>query len=165
MNNNKDQLSINDKYSLYESSVQYPQFDIDFIVKEYINFYKTTPHRLCEDFCGTGNFSCEWIKNNTENVAFAIDIDPSPIRYGKEHHLASLNTDQKKKLNYIEQDVIKAHQQMEKVDIVVAMNYAVCFFKSRKKLLEYFSSTKKAMHSKSLFAIDIFGGHDAQLPN
>ncbi|MBF0360739.1 MAG: class I SAM-dependent methyltransferase [Oligoflexia bacterium] len=158
-------LSAKEKYWLYENSVQYPQFDIDFFVKEYRYFYKSDPRILCEDFCGTGNFSCEWVKNHPQNVANSVDIDPLPISYGKEHHLASLNPDQRKRLNYIEQDVVKYHLHMHKADIVSALNYAVCFFKRRKNLLEYFSSVKKSMHAKSLFIMDAFGGEQSQLPN
>ena len=43
-------LSLDEKYELYESSVQNHESDIDFINKEYRRIFKKLPMSLREDF-------------------------------------------------------------------------------------------------------------------
>ena len=38
---------------------------------------------LREDFCGTANTSCEWVRRRSKNIAVAIDLDQEVLDWGR----------------------------------------------------------------------------------
>jgi hypothetical protein len=152
-------LSEDEKYRLYEGSVQNVDSDIAFINKEYYKLYKKYPKGLREDFCGTGLLSCAWVKQGTEHKAWGIDLDPSPIDYGKKNHYTKLKKDQAQRVSYIQGNVLDKFKTGHQV--VVAFNFSYFLFKKRSELLKYFTAVRKSLPEDGAFFIDIFGGTEA----
>ena len=50
---------------------------------------------------------------------------------------------------------------LEVVDIVVAFNFSYQFMKKREDLRNYFKHVKASLKSDGMFAVDIFGGTEA----
>ncbi|MBF0313180.1 MAG: class I SAM-dependent methyltransferase [Oligoflexia bacterium] len=159
-------LTLDEKYHLYESSVQYPRADIDFFKEQYQKFFHRSAKVLREDFCGTGKLSCEWVQESPSHMAYSIDLDPLPIEYGKRKHLAALSASEQKRIHYFEDDVMNSGKILGakalEVDVVAALNFSFCFFKERSELRSYFTSVLKSMKKESLLVLDLFGGIDAQ---
>ena len=155
-------LSVSEKHRLYEASVQCHEGDIDFLNKEYRRIYNRAPLSLREDFGGTGLLACEWVRQSPEHTAYAIDLDPEPISYGYENHYFRLNEEEKKRMKYIEGNVLADFDF--KADIVVAFNFSYFIFKKRHELLDYFKRVRAGMKNDGAFFIDLFGGTEARSP-
>jgi hypothetical protein len=153
-------LDVNEKYRLYESSVQCAESDVEFLHEEYERYYGRKPVTVREDFGGTGSFSCDWVKQSDENEAWAVDLDSEPIRYGKENHFSKLNDEQQKRMHYIEGNVLDEYEF--KTDIVVAFNFSYFIFKKRAVLLDYFKKVRASLKPDGAFFLDLFGGSDAR---
>jgi hypothetical protein len=146
-----------DKYSYYEQAVQNPEFEVEFILKEFKRIKKKTPYSLREDFCGTAVISTEWVKAHKKNEAFGIDLDIEPIEYNLNHHQTKLGLDEQRRLHLINKNVLNVDF---KTDVVIAYNFSYFIFKERKMLLDYFKSVKKHLKTGGLFFLDSFGGPD-----
>lgn len=155
-------LTREQKYFLYESSVQNPSADIAFINKEYKKIFKKKPLVLREDFCGTGNMACAWVAQSPEHLAHGIDLDIDPITYGVDNHYFKLSQDQQERMEYIRGNVLDTYDF--KADIVVAFNFSYFLFKERKQLVMYFSQVRKHLNQEGAFFIDLFGGTQARQP-
>ena len=148
-----------DKHLLYEQSVQAAGAEIDFVDETYIKIRGRQASLLCEDFCGTMNTSCEWIKRRASNVAYCIDIDPEVLSWGKARHHAGLAADQSARIHVINGDVM--HDQIEPVDIILAMNFSYWFFKTRTVMKDYFRKAYHRLNADGIFFLDAFGGYEA----
>lgn len=144
------------KHELYESSVQNFEVDVDFINQEYEKNFGTQPKTLREDFGGTGALACHWVTQGNEHRAYAIDLDPEPMNYGMQHHRVKLNDEQKKRVEYVEGNVLAS--QSFKTDVVVAFNFSYFIFKDRPLLLKYFKGVYDSLENRGSFFVDIFGG-------
>lgn len=151
------------KYELYEESVQCPEADVDFIEKEFKKIYKRSPKTLREDFCGTGALLKEWVLSAPDRRAVGIDLDAEPIRYGLTHHFAPLKPEVKRRLLYVQANVLSAVRH--KAEVICAFNYSYCIFKERRLLLSYFKGVRKALKKEGLFFLDTFGGTESMIEN
>jgi len=149
-------------YELYEASVQNPEADIEFINREYKRIHGVKPLSLREDFGGTGLLCCNWVKQSKEHTSFAIDLDPTPMNFGRERHHSLLKNDEKLRVEYLQDNVLKPKKF--KTDVVVAFNFSYFIFKSRDLMLEYFKMVRQGMNKKGVFLLDIFGGTEAYQP-
>ena len=61
-----------DRHVLYEDSVQCVEAEIDFIDETFKKLRSRTPRLLREDFCGTANTSCEWVRRRKRNRAIRV---------------------------------------------------------------------------------------------
>ncbi len=156
------QLTVEEKYNLYESAVQNPDTDIEFIEKEYRSHYGIAPKVLREDFCGTGLLSCEWVKRDEEREAFGIDLDPEPVEYGKLHHYLTLSDHERSRMSYVMGNVLDPMNK--KADVAVAFNFSYFIFKKRRELTEYFRKVREGLTDQGMFIIDLFGGLEARQP-
>ncbi len=147
---------IKNKHNLYQNTVQNPKREVEFYKKTYRMIFKVLPTKIREDFCGTGLFSCEWVKNNVNNIAVGIDFDEETLRWGRENNINNLNSgyDRIKLLN---QNVLEPFDETEKFDIISSMNYSHFLLTKRKDLVKYFSNVRKNIF-KGLYIIDFFGG-------
>ncbi|WP_127715010.1 class I SAM-dependent methyltransferase [Halobacteriovorax sp. HLS] len=152
-------LSLENKYKLYEASVQNHECDIDFINKEYRRIFGKLPMSLREDFGGTAAMACDWVKQSDNHIAWGVDLDSEPISYGIDNHYSKLNDAQKERMKYIEGNVLDNRDF--KSDIVVAFNFSYFIFKERKTLLEYFKKVREGLNDEGAFFVDLFGGTDA----
>ncbi|MCA9297734.1 MAG: hypothetical protein KDA28_01630, partial [Phycisphaerales bacterium] len=51
-----------DRHILYQESVQNVEAEIDFVDEQFRKRRGRHARRLREDFCGTANTSCEWVR-------------------------------------------------------------------------------------------------------
>ncbi len=150
-----------DKHVLYERSVQCPEADASFFDRVYRRTYGETPWLLREDFCGTAALCCEWVRRRKKNRALGVDLDPGTLAWSREHKLAKLGADSDR-VTLIRDDVLKV--KTRKVQIVASLNFSYFTFKSRRVLLGYFRSVRRALDAKGLFVLDIMGGPESQIP-
>ena len=61
--------------------------EIDFVDSTFKKLGKRHAKSLREDFCGTTNTSCEWIKRRKTNTALSIDLDEEVLEWGKIHKM------------------------------------------------------------------------------
>ena len=148
------------KHKLYEEAVQCHENDISFIQREYYNIYKREPLTLREDFGGTGLLACDWTRLGPKHQAWAIDLDPEPIAYGKEIHLQKLNEDQRARMHYIQGNVLEDYDF--RPEVIVAFNFSYFIFKKRQELLNYFTKVRSNLGKNGMFVLDLFGGTEAR---
>ena len=153
-------LPIELKYQLYENSVQNCPDDIEFINKEFTRLRGRVPLSLEEDFSGTSALSCLWGSQSPEHSAVAIDLDPEPLRYGKEHHYAPLSPKQRKRITFLQKNVFD--KQKHKVDVVTAFNFSYFIIKKRAELLKYFKRVRSNLVEDGIFFVDLFGGSECR---
>jgi SAM-dependent methyltransferase len=148
-----------DKHVLYEESVQNVEFEIDFVVNTFKQIRDREPRLLREDFCGTANAACEWVRRHEENTAVGVDLDGDVLAWGREHHIARLKPQQAARVSLLKQNVLDV--KTEPADAVLAMNFSYWCFKTRPLLLEYFRKVRAALKDDGIFFMDAFGGYEA----
>lgn len=149
-----------DRYELYEKAVQDPDADIQLIDRIFRNHFERRPQLLREDFCGTALLARRWVEKRPDNRAWAIDLDPFPLTWGRENHVAPLRPDQAARIKLIEGDVLDIGH--EKVDVTVAFNFSYFLFKTRPELRRYFETARATLKSGGLLLLDAYGGADSQ---
>jgi SAM-dependent methyltransferase len=148
-----------DRHVLYEESVQNAEFEIDFVIDTFRNIYKRAPHSMREDFCGTANAACEWVRRDDTNTAIGVDLDPDVLAWGREHHVAKLQPRQATRLSLLNRNVLEV--ETEPSDILLAMNFSYWCFKTRPLLLSYFRRAYAALKDDGIFFLDAFGGYES----
>jgi SAM-dependent methyltransferase len=148
-----------DKHICYEQAVQCVEAEIDFVDQTYRALRRHTATRLREDFCGTANAACEWIRRRKVNTACGIDIDPAVLAWGRRHHVAKLKKQQSGRIHLINADVF--HADTPPADIIVAMNFSYWCFRTRRTLRRYFRKVHESLAEGGIFFLDAFGGYEA----
>ena len=148
-----------DKHILYEQSVQCVESEIDFVDETFTKIRGRSAQLLREDFCGTTNTSCEWVKRRDGNIAYSIDLDPEVLEWGEKNHIAKLNDEQLSRINVLNMDVMKT--DINPVDIILAMNFSYWIFKDRVIMKKYFRHVYEGLHNDGIFFLDAFGGYEA----
>ncbi len=114
-----------DRHVLYEDSVQCVEAEIDFIDETFKTLRNRKAWLLREDFCGTANTSCEWVRRRKRNRAIGVDLDYEVQQWGRKHHLAKLGQAQAH-VTLLNENVLEV--ETEPVDIVLAMNFSYWIF-------------------------------------
>lgn len=141
--------------------------EIDFVDRVYKKLRGKHATLLREDFCGTANTSCEWVRRRKGNIAVSLDIDPVPMEWGRKHNLSQLTDDQRGRLHLRRQDVLNAGRYTDAdgrargFDAVLAMNFSFWCFKERATLLRYFKAVHASLDAKGIFFMDFYGGSDS----
>jgi len=148
-----------DKYVLYEKSVQATDFEYEFVDTTFTRLRGRTAKLLREDFCGTAQMCCEWVRARDDNQAVGVDLDPEVLGWSRDHHIASLDDNQKKRTRLLQEDVRKVNA--DPVDIVLAMNFSWQIFEQRDVLREYFKSVRDSLVDDGVMFLDAFGGYEA----
>ncbi len=148
-----------DRHKLYELSVQCAESEIDFVDDTYKDLRGRRANLMREDFCGTANVCCEWVKRRKNNYAIGIDIDQEVLNWGKKHKIKKLSSSQRERVELLSSDVLKAKTQSQ--DIVLAMNFSYWLFKQRKDLLKYFKTVRASLKDDGIFFFDAYGGYDS----
>ncbi len=148
-----------DRHRLYELSVQYAASEIEFVDETYQSIRGHKPELLREDFCGTANVCCEWVRHRKRNRAIGVDLDREVLTWGQDHKLSELTLGQRKRIELIEENVL--HVETESPDIISAMNFSYWLFKERKDLKHYFTRVKAALAEDGIFFLDAYGGYDS----
>ena len=148
-----------DRYVYYEKAVQCVESEIDVVDGLYhaIRGYNAT--LLREDFCGTANTSCEWVRRRNTNCAIGLDHDPAVLDWSRSNKISALDEIQQSRIRLLRQDVMEA--DCRPVDIVLAMNFSYQLFKTRTQLGNYFSRVHQGLKENGVFFLDAYGGYES----
>ena len=149
-----------DRFMLYENSVYMPEADYDFIHRIFNSHRKRKPKLLREDFAGTSQLAALWVKNDKDARAWAVDLDPEPLAWGKRKHIDVLDEQAQARVEQREENVLAV--DVGTVDVVTAFNFSYWIFEERKTMLEYFTKVKDALGDDGMLVVDLMGGPGAQ---
>ena len=158
-NNRNSQADLADRHELYQNSVQDVESEIDFVQETFREIRGHEAISLREDFCGTANTACEWVRRKGDRRAVAIDLDEEVLEWGRQHNLAALTDDQKQQIELLNADVLTVRP--EPVDAILAMNFSYYLFMERDRLRTYFASVRRGLKPDGLFFMDAYGGYEA----
>ena len=151
-----------DRHLLYERSVQCVEAEINFVDKTYRKLRGKKAVLLREDFAGTCNTSCEWVRRRKTNRAICVDLDGETLAWGREHHIIPLGDDADR-VKQLQGDVltVDTRRSFGPADVVLAMNFSYWTFRERTLLLHYFRRVRQALADDGLFILDCYGGSEA----
>ena len=147
------------RHVLYQESVQCVEAEIDMVDHHFKKLRDRLAESLREDFCGTANTSCEWVRRRPTNIAFGIDVDLDILDWGRIHNVSALKDSEQKRITLLNNDVLTVKTQL--IDMVLAMNFSYQIFKTRSQLRAYFESVYAALRDDGVFFLDSFGGYEA----
>lgn len=148
-----------DRHVLYQESVQCVEAEIDFVDETFRSLRDRKARLLREDFCGTANTSCEWIRRRKRNRAIGVDIDGEVLKWGRKHNIAALSPAQQSRIELLQDNVLTV--QTEPVDIILAMNFSYWCFEDRALLRRYFAAARDALVEDGVMFLDAFGGYES----
>lgn len=148
-----------DRHVLYEQSVQSTEFEYEFVDSNFQRLRGRKARLLREDFCGTAQMCCEWVRGRKSNHAIGVDLDPEVLQWGREHHIAGLKPEQQARVTLLQDNVLSV--KTDPVDIVMAMNFSWQIFEQRALLRNYFSAVREGLADDGVLFLDCFGGYDA----
>jgi cyclopropane fatty-acyl-phospholipid synthase-like methyltransferase len=148
-----------DRHEYYEKAVQCVESEIDMVAETYENLRGKKARFLREDFCGTGNTSCEWVRRHPKNTAIGLDLDQEVLDWGRQNKIAALSPKQQARISLINQNVLSAN--CPPADVILAMNFSYQLFKARDALLNYFKQAREGLADDGVFFIDAYGGHES----
>jgi len=148
-----------DRHDLYQKSVQNIEGEIDMIDQTFEELAGRKALTFREDFCGTANTSCEWVRRRPNNFSVGIDLDQEVLDWGQRHNVQQLPDSCQKRITLLKENVLTA--DVSPVDVLAAMNFSYQIFKTRATLKEYFQNAYKQLVEDGIFFIDAFGGYEA----
>ena len=148
-----------DRHHLYELSVQCAEAEIDFVDKTFKRLRKRPATLLREDFCGTANVCCEWVKRGKKHHAIGVDLDAEVLDWGRKNNLARLGDKKRRRITLIQEDVMAV--ETDRPDIISAMNFSYWLMQKRDLLKQYFESVHAALKDDGVFFLDAYGGYDS----
>lgn len=147
-----------DRHALYQQAVQCVEAEIDFVDDTFQKLRGRHASRLREDFCGTANTSCEWVRRRGGNEAVGVDLDPEVLAWGERHNRGKLG-DAASRLTLLNEDVLTVSH--DRVDALLAMNFSYWIFTDRVTMRRYFRRVRDALVDDGVFFLDCYGGYDA----
>ena len=155
----KTMASKADIHKLYELSVQCVESEIDFVDEIFQKLKGRKAVLLREDFCGTANTSCEWIRRRKTNKAIAVDLNEEVLAWGHKHKVGKLTDKQAKRITLINDNVMTV--DTGKVDAALAMNFSYWIFEDRPTMIQYFKKIYDSLVDDGILFLDAFGGYEA----
>ncbi|MCC6321032.1 MAG: class I SAM-dependent methyltransferase [Phycisphaerales bacterium] len=161
--------STADRHMLYQRAVQCVEAEIDFVDETFARLRGRKARTLREDFCGTFNTSCEWVRRRPTNIAIGLDLHEPTLEWGREHNLAGLTPSQRDRLHIHNADVLTpppaarppGEARKHGLDAVLAMNFSFWCFKRRGVMLDYFRAVRESLRGDGILFLDFYGGSDA----
>jgi hypothetical protein len=151
-----------DRHDLYQRAVQCPEAEIDFVDATFKTLRGRLPARLREDFCGTANTCCEFVRRRPTNAAVGLDLDQATLDWGRRHNLARLKPAQRDRVDLRVSDVLAEHPDLRgTLDCVLAMNFSFWTFHDRPTMLAYFRRVREDLAPGGLLFTDFYGGFEA----
>jgi SAM-dependent methyltransferase len=154
----KRKKTILDKHILYSAAVQSVDADLDFFRGVYRRRRGRHFKLFREDFCGTAALACEFISRGKDHRAWGVDLDRKTLDWGIEHYHPKLGK-AADRLELLCQNVLEPSSPP--VDVVAALNFSFCTFKTRDVLRDYFAKVRASLLPGGMFFLDIFGGTEA----
>lgn len=150
-----------DRHELYQLAVQDVESELDFVTTCFQELRGRDAALLREDFCGTANTACHWVRLDRDHHAIGVDLDEEVLDWGKLHNLAALDDEQAQRIELINADVAAIRTQP--ADILLAMNFSYYLFLERKDLYAYFSNVLDNLKPGGIFFLDAYGGYEAPM--
>jgi len=147
-----------DRHALYQEAVQCVETEIDFVDQTFEDLRGRKARVLREDFAGTANTSCVWVRRRKGNRAIAIDLDEEVLDWGRRHNVEPMGEDSARVALLLE-DVLQV--KTDPVDAVLAHNFSYWLFKDRSSLRCYFEKVHGDLFADGLFFLDAYGGSEA----
>lgn len=147
-----------DRHALYQQAVQCAESELDFVDETFHALRGRRPETLREDFCGTANVACEWVRRRRSHRAFGVDLDGEVLQWAEAYNVAKLPAAAQARVKLVQADVMKV--RLRRVDAVLAMNFSYWLIGDRKKLRRYFRSVREALVTDGVFFLDAYGGYD-----
>lgn len=157
--NKKTMAAQADRHELYESAVQDPETEMEFVSETFEQLAGRPLRFIREDFCGTANTACHWVGLDVANRAVGVDLDRPTLDWGLAHHVARLSPEARDRIELIEADVLEV--ETPPVDAVLAMNFSYYLFTTRDRLHRYFERARAALADDGILFLDAFGGYEA----
>ena len=150
--------SMADVHALYQQAVQCVEAEIDFVDETFKKLRRRKAKHLREDFCGTANAACEWVRRRRTNRAVAVDLDAEVLEWGRRHNVEPLGA-AASRLELVDADVRDVDRGG--MDAVLAMNFSYWVLHTRAGLRRYFENVRDALVEDGIFFLDAYGGYDA----
>jgi len=150
-----------DRHLLYQLSVQDVEAEIDFIEQTWSELRRRPAEFLREDFCGTANTACEWVRRGDHHYAVGVDMDNRVMEWGRAHNLSRLDRAQRERIELLRQNVL--HVQPDSADIILAMNFSYYLFLTRDELRAYFANALDGLVADGIMFLDAYGGFEAPM--
>jgi len=150
-----------DRHWLYQQSVQDVEAEIDFVEETWESQRGRPARRLREDFCGTANTACEWVRRHPDHVAVGVDLDGEVLDWGEENNVAVLSAEQQMRVELRQQDVRSS--DASDMDVILAMNFSYYLFANRDELRRYFAHARRCLAPDGIFFLDAYGGYEAPM--
>ena len=147
-----------DRHILYERAVQCVESEIDMVDETFLKLRGRQARTLREDFCGTANTSCEWVRRRTDNLAWGVDLDDEVLGWGKQHNLGSLTEEAMERVQLLHADVLNVDTPA--MDVVLAMNFSYWIFGTRETVKAYFSRIRECLVDDGVLFLDFYGGYE-----
>ena len=147
-----------DRHILYERAVQCVESEIDMVDETFLKLRGRQARTLREDFCGTANTSCEWVRRRADNLAWGIDLDEEVLAWGEKHNLGRLAEDATGRIQLLHADVLNVDTPA--MDVVLAMNFSYWIFHTRESLRGYFSRIHDCLVDDGVLFLDFYGGYE-----
>ncbi|MCU7916706.1 MAG: class I SAM-dependent methyltransferase [Candidatus Thiodiazotropha sp. (ex Gloverina cf. vestifex)] len=148
-----------DRHRLYELSVQCSGAEIDFVDDTFKKLRGRRARLLREDFCGTANVCCEWVRRRKFNRAIGVDLDAEVLDWGRTHQLGGLKPSERKRISLLEENVLTV--KTEPIEVISAMNFSYWLFKERKHLKRYFKRVHSQLADDGILFMDAYGGYES----
>ncbi|MDX2119312.1 MAG: class I SAM-dependent methyltransferase [Planctomycetota bacterium] len=150
-----------DKHAVYESAVQNPEAEVNFVDRVYTRMRGKRASLIREDFCGTAATCCEWVRRRPTNRAIGLDLHAPTLANGRVRHVAKLPEAAQSRVTLLQRNVMTPGADASGVDAVLAMNFSYWIFRERAQLLEYFRIVRSTLAKGGIFFLDHYGGHEA----
>ena len=85
-----------------------------------------------------GDLACRWVELKKHHRAIGVDIHGPTLDWGRARHVDSMTPDEQSRISLIEDDV--RNVTSPKADVLCALNFSYCVFKTRAELRSYFQS-------------------------
>ena len=132
-----------DRHALYQKSVQDPKAEVSCFNRFFRKYRGRRPLSMKEDFCGTAYLSTTWVRSHKERTALGVDLEPEVLEYSRKHHISKLKKSQRERIELVEANVLDLTEP--KFDIVCALNFSYCIFKTREELTSYFRGARESL--------------------
>ncbi len=149
-----------DRHVCYELAVQCVEAEIDFVDDTFKDLRGKRATVIREDFAGTANSSCEWIRRRTRNRAYAVDLDKETLDWGLDNNIAKLSPAARKRITLLHDNVLTV-QTPEPPEAVLAMNFSYYTFRERHQLRRYFEHVRETLAEGGILFLDCYGGSEA----
>ncbi|MDH5299805.1 MAG: class I SAM-dependent methyltransferase [Gammaproteobacteria bacterium] len=152
----KTQAEQADRHVLYQKSVQSADVEVAFFVDRFRELRAADPLTMREDFCGTALLCVEWCKSDPRRTAIGVDLCQDTLDWGLKNNVLPAGNDVSRRISLCNENVLTVKPGPQ--DVICAMNFSFCCFKTRQELLTYFKNVYAGLSEQGLLFLDLLGG-------